>query len=249
MRVLLLLLLGCATERAELEDPACCREKEAASESRGLDFAEQVEGPARCAAAAEALLPANEAWQRLWACVNQGHFTALRELTSGAWDHELRSRPDAPMLILHVIAARGGVVDEDLARLHQRRVPLFSLSQAMAQPGLYRGALVIARARLSPHGVLDETRVVSRSADAPLGTTTLIQTPYGPESHELRARRWYNLDVPTGQRALAVLDGDPFLDAGPPMIVLARFDGLREGDGWPQLSLLSHVEPAATLSY
>jgi hypothetical protein len=246
MRVLVLLLLGCATERAQLEDPACCNEKELASESRGLDFAAQVEGPARCAAAAEAWLPANEAWQRLWACVNQGHFTALRELTSGAWDHELKSRPDAPLLILRVIAARGGVVDDDLARLHERRVPLFSLSQALAQPGLYRGALVIARARLSPHGVLDETRVVSRSADAPFGTTTLIRTPYGPETP---ARRWYNLDVPTGQHALAILDGDPFVDAGHPLIVLARFDGLRDGDGWPQLSVLGHLEPSATLSY
>jgi hypothetical protein len=212
--------LGCAAERAE-EVEVCCREE---ALPPPIDFASTVEGPARCA---EAARTSDDPWRRLWDCVNQGHFTALSALLSGAWDRDLQTRPDAPLLVLRVIATRGGQVDADLVRLHERRVPLFSLSQALARPALYRGALLIVRARLSSQGVLDEIRLVGRSADVP---------------------RWYNLDVPTGQRVLAVVN-DPFLDGGDPVVVLARFDGLRDGDGWPELSVLSHLKPAPGLAY
>jgi hypothetical protein len=73
--------------------------------------------------------------------------------------------------------------------------------------------------------------------------------PWGGARERLTEQRWVNLDVPTGQRVLALIDGDPFLDAGDPVVVLARFEGLRDGDGWPELSVLGHLKPAATLAY
>src|SRR4051812_2026604 len=169
MRALLLLCFaGCATEQAaEVEDPACCREV-TLPQTRGVDFAEVVNAPERCEADARARLPSPAAWQDLWACVNSGHFTALRQLLSGAWDRDLQTRPDAPLLVLRVIAARGGNVDGDLRLLHDRRVPLFSLSQALARPELYRGAFVIVRATLSPQGVLEEKRLVGQTTDVPM---------------------------------------------------------------------------------
>jgi hypothetical protein len=208
-QVLLLLCLGCAAERAEEVD-VCCQQKA---------LSVPAEGPARCA---ESARTSPDPWRSLWECVNQGRFTALSELLSGAWDRDLQSRPDAPLLVLRVIAARGGQVDEDLALLHERRIPLFSLSQVLARPTLYSGALLIVRAQMSSEGVLDETRA--------RGTHIV------PRRH--------SVEMPTGRRVLATME-DPFLDIDDTVLVLARFDGLREGNGWPQLSVISHLKPAA----
>src|SRR5207249_3126629 len=137
---LVLLLVACAT--TEMEDTRCCAEQKAVESDAPVDFAAQVEGPARCARAASS---SEDPWRHLWECVQAGRFTAVRE--------------------------------------------------------------------------------------------------------QVTAPRWVNLDVPTGQRVLAVIDGDPFLDAGDPVVLLARFDGVRDGDGWPELSVLGHIKPAATLAY
>jgi hypothetical protein len=208
---LMLLVVACAT--TEIDESRCCAPEKT--------FAVAAP-PETCVQAAQALLPSDDAWKRLWSCVQAGHFTELRELLTGAWDRDLRTRPDAPLLILYVIAQRGGAVDEDLPRLHQRRVPLFSLSQAIARPALYQGALIIVRARLAEPGMLDEMRVVGRATEARIG-----------------------LDSPTGQRMVAAL-GDPFIEEDDSVVLLARFDGLR--DGWPELSVVGHALPAATLA-
>jgi hypothetical protein len=260
--LLALLLIGCATERESVvEDPACCRETEAPapaaapSSDDGRDFAARIEGPARCEREARALLPAapEQAWRMLWGCVQTGHFTALRQVLSGAWDRQLQTRADAPLLVARVIADRGGDVDGDLALVHGRRVPLFSLSQALAQPERFRGALVIVRARVSLHGVLSETRLVGQLQEIQLGpaerTVRRAPPPYNEDTRFFRTRpRGSNLDVVTGQRVLAVTD-DPFLDEGETQVVLGRFDGLRDGDAWPVVSVLEHFAPSATLSY
>jgi hypothetical protein len=253
---------GCALDQAvRIEDPPCCDETALAPDpplppdAPGRDFAARVEGAARCEQAARTLLPdaPDEAWRRLRACVDEGHFTALRSLLEGAWDRELATRADAPLLVARVIAQRGGDVDDDLRLVHERRVPLFALSQALARPELYRGALVILRARISAHGVLDETRLVSQLHEVPLGPTDRIVThappPWSSDSRRLvSVRRAYNVDVTTGRRVLGALD-DPFVDDGDSLVVLGRFDGLRDDDGWPAVSVLAHWLPSPTLSY
>lgn len=91
----------------------------------------------------------DKAWEVLRACVKRGQFTLLRRLLDGGWDAELQSRADAGLLIVQVIAARGGDVDGDLNPIRQRRVPLFSLAAAVDNPALYKGRLVVLRASIN----------------------------------------------------------------------------------------------------
>jgi hypothetical protein len=185
-------------------------------------------------------LPArDEAWQALRCCVDEGRFTALRVLLAGAWDQPLGTRVEAPALLARVIAERGGDVDADLALLHEHRIPLFTLAQALARPDRLRGALVILRARVTGGGVVEERRLVGHSEVIPLE----------PWERMRSVRQSYNLDIATGHRALARLDADPFLDLGESLVVLARFDGLRSGDLWPELTVLAHFRPSETLTY
>src|SRR5258706_12044521 len=172
------LLSGCApllAPEAAVRSDACCEPAAppapAETLDEGSDYAAAVYGPARCADAAARRLAsdANEAWRQLRGCVDRGRFTALRNLLSGAWDHELQTRRDAPELLARVIAMRGGDVEADLRLLHERYVPLFSLAQALAQPERFRGTLVIVRARVSPSGVVDEQRLARSVAGVELG--------------------------------------------------------------------------------
>jgi len=87
-------------------------------------------------------------WEVLRACVRKGNFTLIRRLLDGAWDRDLQSRSDAGMLIAQVVAARGGDVMGDLNMLRQRRVPIFALRPAAGHPELYRGRLLLMRARV-----------------------------------------------------------------------------------------------------
>jgi hypothetical protein len=259
---------ACATGGAALvEDSApssdrCCRVEAAPVEETApappaadaVDFASRVEGPSRCVEAATQLLPAepDRAWSELRRCVDAGHFTALRPLLSGAWDRELQTRRDAPELLARVVAMRGGDVERDVRLLHERRIPLFSLSQALARPSLYRGALVIVRAQLSPSGLLDETRLVGSTREVERAPSQRWLVREGDFSSESRSRvvtmQSSNLDVRTGQRAMLPADY-PFVDPDDVVVVLARFDGLRDSDAWPVVSVLAHYRPSALLSY
>lgn len=186
-----------------------------------------------------------EAWQWLRACVEAGRFTALRSLLEGPWDPLLRGRPDAPELLARIIALRGGDVDKDLGLLHARRIPLFALRQAAAQPALYRGHYVVVRARMRPvradRVLIDESRLVGTRRGAVswrlVGGWRLPQRRPAP-----------NVEVPTGARALGQLPApDPFVPEEP-VIVLARFDGLDDAQH-PTLTVLAWHRPHPGLAY
>jgi hypothetical protein len=251
---------GCATESTEIERSECveCRVADAPPFDNEVepDVGPRLPAPERCEAIARSYVPTapDRAWYELWQCVAAGRFTALRPLLDNAWDHELRTRRDAPLLLTRVIAARGGNIEEDLQLLHDRRLPLFGLSQVMARPELFRGALVIFRARVSEHGVVDETRLVSQPWDVPLSPAERITTQ-APSPFAARTRRdyvtsrYHNLDVATGTRALAAIEADRFIDAEEALVVLGRFEGTRDSDGWPVLTVLEHVIPSTTLTF
>jgi hypothetical protein len=256
-----LLVPGCFAESMEVERPECVACQVAESPPPFAHEAEpevspRLPAPERCEAVARAYLPTapDRAWYELWLCVTAGRFTALRPLLDDAWDHELRTRRDAPLLLTRVIAARGGNIEEDLRLLHDRRLPLFGLAQAMTRPELFRGALVILRARLSDHGVVDETRLVSQPWEVPLAPAERIMTqappPFAAKTRrDFVTSRYHNLDVTTGTRALAAIDADPFIDAEEALVVLGRFEGTRDSDGWPMLTVLEHVIPSTTLTF
>lgn len=220
-----LMLLGCAHEAVEADPAPCC----AVAWETAAPAPQRLDGPERCEAEARARMATSrdEAWRALWRCVAAGRFTALRAVLDDAWDRELRTRLDGGVLLARVIAERGGDVARDLPLLHERNLPVFSLTQALARPEL-RGALVIVRARVSARGLVDETRLAGQS--------------WQPRWREL------NVDVPTGARALAALETDPLLDPDEPVVLLARFDGPRD-DGWPRLTVLAHFRPSETAAY
>jgi hypothetical protein len=255
--LVLSVLTACAHESEEVVETPCCVQPVAArAEAYPPAVGVLLSEPERCEATARLLIATSpdEAWRALSECVARGRFTALRPLLGGGWDRDLQTRPDAPGLITRIIAARGGDVDDDLQLLHDHRIPIFTLHQALARPELYRGALVVVRARLSSHGVIDELRLVSQTREVQVAATDRVITratgPYVTQSRRtMTVPRSHNLDVPTGNRAFATVPLDPFVDADEPLVVLARFDGMRDEDGWPVLTVLDHVRPSAGVSY
>lgn len=153
---LLPLALACATAQQPVP-PAPTRLSAVATPSfdaRG--FAAVQTTPNECEESARILqrTSRDDAWSALRACVERsrwphGAFTRLQTLIGGAWDEELKTRPDAPALVARVIAARGGDVAGDLPLAQRSRVPLFSLRAALEQPDLYKGRQVLLRGSLA----------------------------------------------------------------------------------------------------
>lgn len=151
-----LAMTGCATSRAAEEDvrdspPPSQLVSEAPPDSfNAQTFATQYSNPAMCERQARRYLSTShdDAWAALKACVDGTHFTLLQALTSRAWTNEIRRRPEAAALIAKVVAMRGGSVEGDLRLLNEQRLPIFSLSAAMAQPDTYKGRYVLVRAQV-----------------------------------------------------------------------------------------------------
>lgn len=114
-------------------------------------FAKLYPNPETCEAAARQLrrTSAEDGWAALRACVTGTHFTQIRSLLVPEWDADLKSRQDAAQLLTKVVAARGGSINAELSLLHTRRIPLFSLSAAMAQPKTYQGRYILVRAQVT----------------------------------------------------------------------------------------------------
>ncbi|RKH12206.1 hypothetical protein D7V97_09220 [Corallococcus sp. CA053C] len=106
---------------------------------------------AACEGAARRLQASSrdDAWLALKLCADQPTFTQLGAVLGSAWAEDLRVRPDAAPLIARVVAQRGGSVDGELRLLHARKVPIFSLASAIAQPDTYRGRYVLLRAQVA----------------------------------------------------------------------------------------------------
>jgi hypothetical protein len=152
-----LAMTGCATSRVTEEDvrdsppPASQPATELPPDPfNPQTFAAQYSNPATCERQARRYLSTSrdDAWAALKACVDGTHFTLLQALTSRAWNKEIRTRPGAAALIAKVVAMRGGSVEGDLRLLNEQRLPIFSLSAAMAQPDTYKGRYILVRAQV-----------------------------------------------------------------------------------------------------
>ncbi|PTL85292.1 hypothetical protein [Vitiosangium sp. GDMCC 1.1324] len=150
------------------------------------DFGARYATPAQCEVAARKRLLSSrdEGWAALKSCVEQMHFTLLDALLSDAWAEELRVRPDAAQVIAQVVAKRGGSVDGELKLLHERKVPIFGLSAAIAQPDIYKGRYLLLRAQVAdvrsegdrPTVWLVEQALGSVESDQPVGYSTRKDT-------------------------------------------------------------------------
>ncbi|WP_224363024.1 hypothetical protein [Hyalangium versicolor] len=151
-------VVGCATPSRSKEEDERDRPPPPATAATELPpepfnpktFASQYSNPSACERQARRFLPTSrdEAWAALKACVNGTYFTQLQSLIGQAWDQEIRSRPEAASLLAKVVALRGGSVEGDLRLLNDQRLPIFSLSAAIAQPDTYKGRYILVRAQV-----------------------------------------------------------------------------------------------------
>lgn len=202
--------------------------------------------------------------QRGWAvmqqCVLRPDFTDLETLIQAPWIDDLREQAEYATLVGHVIAERGGDVQNDLRLCRRARLPVFSLRAALAEPQAYKGKLVLMRGQ--PQGgrnvggarSLDiaETKVMAEGGFVPVGprTTTTTETDTADRTNNSikpsfseRLRRdeglhvevLHNVSVETGLELVANVEGDaPFLESGTDYVLVLRFDGTRtvvEGTG------------------
>jgi hypothetical protein len=177
--VLPCLALACATAEPVIP-PAPTRLEATPRPAPSFDprqFAAGQLTPAECESAARRLRESSpdQAWEGLKACVERsrwprGEFTHLERITSGVWDQDLQTRPDAPRLIARIIALRGGDVEGDLSMAQKSRVPLFTLAAALRQPDVYKGRWVLLR------GALSEIKQESGKSAAMVHETSLRAT-------------------------------------------------------------------------
>ncbi len=147
-------------------------------------FGSRYATPAQCEAAARKLLAVSRdgAWTALKSCVDstQFNFTLLGAVLGNVWAEELRVRPDAAQLIAQVVAERGGSVQGELPLLHARKVPIFGLPAAIAQPEVYKGRYLLLRAQVAdvrsegdkPTVWLVEQSLSSVESEQPVGYST-----------------------------------------------------------------------------
>jgi hypothetical protein len=188
--LLSLLTLGCATNRMEelesearpkpLAEPGLSPAALEATLPRVEEgFAARYSKPVLCEAEARRRLEQSreEGWAALKACVAGTHFTMLRTLLEEAvWLQELRTRKDAPLVLAQVVAHRGGSVDGDLRLLHQKRLPIFGLAAAMAQPDAVKGRYVLLRAKVKKfdrQGELTTVRLAEQKLES-VGTDVQV---------------------------------------------------------------------------
>lgn len=223
---------------------------------------------ATCEGAARRLQASSrdDAWLALKVCADAPGFTQLDVVLGRAWAEDLRVRPDAASLIARVVAQRGGSVDGELRLLHSRKVPIFSLASAIAQPDTYRGRYVLLRAQVADQRLdgerptlwLVEQGLQSVGSHREVGGAGGTRESTGPSA---TGRAYDNISEETGREALGRLPAaDPFLESRRDYVILARFDGLRvtsgmttddedEGPKIPVLTIVSYHLPQALAVY
>jgi hypothetical protein len=187
----------------------------------------------------------------------------------GGWTDDLKTRPEASLLIAKVIATRGGDVGGDLGQLRRERIPLFPLGPALGHPDLYKGRLVLFRAEVR------DVKLAAEKATARLGEFAVgVSEQYvgndrlvgrysrsysssdGPNAYGESSETWQrqkkftkNEAVATGLEAIArMAQADPFFEPGRQFVVLARFDGVREEEG-EQLDQVTRLALVSIVAY
>ncbi|RMH16934.1 MAG: hypothetical protein D6701_08165, partial [Gemmatimonadetes bacterium] len=145
------------------------------------EFAKALPSAKRCEYEARKYYDAgktNKGWKLLMGCVKRGDFTHLKPLLEEPWLTELGKRRGGAEMLAHVMATRGGDVSGDLRLLHEKRVPVFSLSSAIAEPEVYEDRLIILRGRVGERrkegdrfaATIAETSLESHAAERTLGS-------------------------------------------------------------------------------
>jgi hypothetical protein len=188
-------------------------------------------------------------------CIRRNDYSDLEGLIEGPWADRVAASPDAAVLLAHVMAVRGGDVENDLRLLRRRKMPVYSLQAALAEPQSYKGRAVILRGtardgRANGAGRsfrLVETKVMAEShwvtaprtkrvdvrddgeTAEPAGVDVRRGTVQrGGRSQTEKVEVEQNVSVETGRSLLARIDGDePSLEPATDYVVVLRFEGER----------------------
>lgn len=199
--------------------------------------------------------------QRGWAvmreCVKRTDFSDLEILIEGLWAEDMAKDAESALLLAHVIAVRGGDVGADLRLLRRRKMPVYSLQAALAEPDAYKGRMVllrgVAKQGRSNGGArafrLVETKVMAESEWVTAPGTSRVSTS---DSNELadqpgvdvrgrgvvqRNRRdlsekvevLHNVNVETGLELVGRVDSDePSLEPATDYVLVVKFEGVKE---------------------
>jgi hypothetical protein len=188
-------------------------------------------------------------------CILRTDFGDLEALLDSEWSEQIAASPDAVSLFAHVIAVRGGDVDADLRLLRRRKVPIYSLQAALAEPDAYKDRFIlvrgVAKGGRSIEGgrelSLKETKVMTESewVTAP-GSTRLATKHQGTtvdqpgidvvgrgriddhhRSETVKVEIERNVSVETGREIVARLTtGEPSLEPATDFVVVLRFVGV-----------------------
>lgn len=195
-------------------------------------------------------------WQVMRECILRRDFTDLELLIDSGWASDVARDARNASLLAHVIAVRGGDVDNDLRLLRRRKMPVYSLQAALAEPTAYKGRTILVRAkakdgRMQGDGrafTLDETKMMaesewvtapgtSRSSTRTRGATRDQPTSdiAGPgvvedtaNDRTSKVEVLHNVSVTTGRSVTASVAGDaPSLEPLTDYVVVLRFEGVR----------------------
>ncbi len=195
-------------------------------------------------------------WAVMRHCIRRNDFSNLEILIEGIWAEPMAADPDAALLLAHVIAVRGGDVGNDLRLLRRRKMPVYSLQAALAEPESYVGRTLILRGA-ARHGrsmgggrafQIVETKVMAEGewvtrpgtgrsltrshnelADQPdLSVRRGVVERNLKETSE-RSEVLHNVNVDTGLELVGRTETDePSLEPAIDYVLVVRFEGVRE---------------------
>jgi hypothetical protein len=241
-------------ENARAADPVSTEplsESEARRIARAHDAAHSCEATARAMSRRDAA----RGWMVMRQCILRSDFGNLEQLIDSEWSEQVANAPDAAALLAHVIAVRGGDVEGDLRLLRRRKMPLYSLQAALAEPDAYKGRFVLVRGSARRGRAVDggreftlvETKVMAESEWVTAPGTSRLTTKFSgatadrpgvdvrgrglvednQRSETAKVEVLHNVSVETGRELIARLpSGEPSLEPATDYIVVLRFVGL-----------------------
>ena len=240
-------------ERAAVDAPVAHPSLMSAEEARSIALAHDAAHNCEVTARALRLRDRQRGWAVMEQCILRPDFTDLEALVNQPWIDDVAAHRDADTLVAHVVAVRGGDVDNDLRVVRRAHIPVFSLKAAVADPESYQGRHVLLLGMPREGHLVDgmraveiaETRIMAESEWVSAGPrvstatdTTTRDDAAGTQRTQLREnyRRqegqrvevMHNVSVEAGRDILVDAGNDPFLEVGTDYVLLLRFDGVRE---------------------
>jgi hypothetical protein len=238
-------------QSAEAVPSAPLSETEARRIARAHDHAHSCETSARAMRRRDT----DRGFALMRQCILRNDFGDLEALLDSEWSEQVEAAPDAVALLAHVVAVRGGDVEADLRLLRRRKMPLYSLQAALAEPDAYQGRFILVRGTAKGGRAVDggrelrlkETKVMAESEWVTARGSTRVATKHQGtsvdqpgidvvgrgriddhhRSETVKVEIERNVSVETGREIVARLTtGEPSLEPATDFVVVLRFAGV-----------------------